>query len=209
MHSTQTLVKLDIDLEALTKDCRRINNKLIKHYSKEIEQEQFFYKEKYYTVLGQQIANAPLSSKLHDHYNVFHFPYREVYILYQKVCRTFNEIKQYDDVYYLHAWLNYQQQGEPIPAHHHWKGLFGLDRTYYATYCVSAEPSVTHFKFPDGTVINKDNQNNTICYSLDVGDLHWVDPWQGDTPRITISMNIIPQDYLLTSPFSNTWIPII
>jgi hypothetical protein len=57
--------------------------------------------------------------------------------------------------------------------------------------------------------MTKINQNNTFLISEDIGDIHRVDPWTLDEPRITITMNIIPQKYLQTSPFSNTWIPII
>lgn len=209
MQDTQIIKNLCLDLEALKKDARRVNNKIIKLYAEQIGQENFFYKEKYYKILGPQLANAPLTSKLHDYYNVFHFPYKELYELYRKICIVFNEHKEHNQIYYLHAWLNYQYQGEPIPAHAHWKGLFDLDECYYASFYIDAEPSTTFFKFPDGTVIEKANKNNTLCLSKDLGDAHWVDPWQGSTPRITISMNIIPQKYLQTSPFSNTWIPII
>lgn len=209
MHNTQTLHQFDLNLEALKKDARRINTKVLKLYSKEIESGNFFYKEKYYKVLGEQLKDAPLISKLHDYYNVFHFPYAEVYKLFQEVCRAFNTVKRFDQVYYLHAWLNYQQQGDPIPAHYHWKGLFDLDETYYATYYINAEPSTTYFRFPGGAVVEKQNINNTLCISEDIGDLHWVDPWTEDESRITITMNIVPQKYLQTSPFSNTWIPII
>ena len=209
MHSTQILHQFDLNLEALKKDARRINNKVLKLYSKEIESGNFFYKEKYYKVLGEQLKDAPLISKLHDYYNVFHFPYAEIYKLYQEVCRTFNTVKRFDQVYYLHAWLNYQEKGDSIPAHYHWKGLFDLDETYYATYYINAEPSVTNFKFPSGEIIVKNNKNNTFLISEDIGDIHWVDPWILDESRITITMNIVPQKYLQTSPFSNTWIPII
>ena len=209
MHSTQTLKEFNLDLAALRKDARRINNKVLKLFAKEAESGNFFYKEKYYKVIGEQLANAPLSSKLHDYYNVFHFPYAEIYKLYQQVSQAFNSVKQYDQVYYLHAWLNYQQQGDTIPAHYHWKGLFDLDETYYATYYINAEPSTTNFKFPSGEVVVKHNKNNTLLISEDIGDIHWVDPWTLEEPRITITMNIVPQKYLQTSPFSNTWIPIV
>jgi hypothetical protein len=209
MHSTQTVHQFDLNLDALKKDARRINNKVLKLYSKEITNGNFFYKEKYYKVLSEQLVDAPLTSKLHDYYNVFHFPYTEVYRLYQQVSDAFKKTCRHNQPYYLHAWLNYQQQGDPIPAHYHWKGLFDLDETYYATYYINAEPSSTYFKFTDGAVITKENINNTLCISEDIGDLHWVEPWSREEPRITITMNIIPQKYLQTSPFSNTWIPIV
>ena len=209
MHSTQILHQFDLNLEALKKDARRINNKVLKLYSKEIESGNFFYKEKYYKVIGEQLKDAPLISKLHDYYNVFHFPYAEVYKLYQQVCKAFNTVKRFDQIYYLHAWLNYQQRGDSIPAHYHWKGLFNLDETYYATYYINAEPSDTHFKFSSGEIIVKNNKNNTFLVSEDIGDIHWIDSWALDEPRITITMNIVPQKYLQTSPFSNTWIPIV
>jgi len=205
---TQILSEFDLNLEALKKDTRRINTKVLKLYSKEIENGNFFYKKKYYEVLSQQIADAPVSSKLHDYYNVFHFPYMEIYNLYKQITKTFKEQCKYDQPYYIHAWLNYQHIGETIPAHYHWNGLFNLTETYYASYYINAEGSSTHFSFPDGSIISHKNKNNTFLLSEDIGDLHWVDPWPLEEPRITISMNIVPQKYLQTSPFSNTWIPI-
>jgi hypothetical protein len=208
MINTQTLKEFNLNLDALKRDCRRINNKVLKLYAKEIESDNFFYKKKYYEVLSQQIADAPLTSKLHDYYNVFHFPYAEIYKLYVEISKTFKQHNKYDQVYYIHAWLNYQHQGETIPPHYHWKGLFDLDETYYGNYCVNAEPSITHYKFPDGYIIDHSNKNNTFLLSKDFGDLHYTDPWPKEEPRITISMNIVPQKYLQTSPFYNTWIPI-
>ena len=61
-------------------------------------------------------------------------------------------------MYHVVYWLNYQEKGDPIPAHYHWNGLFNLDETYYATYYINAEPSITNFKFPNDEVITKDNQ---------------------------------------------------
>lgn len=204
----QKLHQFDLDLEALKKDCRRVNTKILKLYSNQIDNNDFYYKKKYYDVLSKQLEDAPITSKLHDHYNLFHFPYTEIYNLYTRVCKAFNESCKYDQAYYVHAWLNYQKKGDPIPAHYHWKGLFNLDETYYASYYVNAEPGTTYFKFPDGSLTESENKNNTFLLSEDLGDIHWVEPWQLDEPRITISMNIVPQKYLLTSPFSNTWIPI-
>lgn len=208
-NQMQKLHHLDLNLEALKKDARRINTKVLKLYSDKIVTNDFYAKKKYYDQLSKQIEEAPLSSKLHDHYNVFHFPYAEIYKLYKEVCRTFKETCRFDQVYYVHAWLNYQEKGQEIPAHHHWKGLFDLDETYYATYYINTDSVSTHFKFPDGTEIHQESENNTILISEDLGDIHWVDKWEKDEPRITISMNITPQKYLQTSPFSNTWIPII
>jgi len=198
---SQILTEFDLNLEALRKDARRINNKVTKLYSNEIINDNFFYKKKYYELLAKQIANAPLSSKLHDYYNVFHFPYTEIYNLYKQIVTTFRKQCRFDQPYYVHAWLNYQQKGEAIPAHYHWKGLFDLDETYYASFYVNAEPSVTHFKFPDNNIISRQNKNNTFLLSEDMGDSHWVEPWVEDEPRITISMNIVPQKYLVVSPF--------
>jgi hypothetical protein len=206
---SQILSEFNLNLDALKKDARRINNKVLKLYSKEIENDNFFYKKKYYDVLSEQIADAPISSKLHDYYNVFHFPYAEIYNLYKEVVTTFKAQCKYNQPYYLHAWLNYQHKGETIPAHYHWNGLFHLTETYYASYYVNAVGSSTHFKFPDGSIVSHKNKNNTFLLSEDIGDLHWVDPWPLDEPRITISMNIVPQKYVVTSPFSNTWLPII
>lgn len=151
-----------------------------------------------------------MSSKLHDYYNVFSFPYDGINELYSKIVMIFKQVCKYEGPYYVHAWLNYQNKGESIPWHHHWGKLSGLEKTFVATYCVNAEPSITTYKFPEDKTYIMNNGNNTMTIYEDIGDIHMVDEWTQDEPRITISMDFVPMKYIQGSPFLlNTWIPVL
>ena len=200
------IVETQLDLEQLKKDCRRINNKVVRTYAnQEIPND-----KGYQNILAEQLEQAPTSSKLHDFYNVFTFPYTSINQLYQEVCQAFREINEYEHNYYVHAWLNYQQKGEIIPWHHHWKGLSDLDETYVCTYYINAEPSITRYKYMDGKIFDHDTKNNTLSIYEDEGDTHMVQLWTQDAPRISISMDFVPMHYIQSTPYLlNTWVPVI
>lgn len=199
-------IETQLDLEQIKKDCRRIDRKVVKEYS-ELEVPD---KKSYQNTLAEQLDRAPMSSRLHDFYNVFTFPYLGINQLYRKISSVFHTINEYDEQYYVHAWLNYQGKGESIPWHYHWKGLSGLDRTYVATFYVNCEPSVTTYHYPNGEVIERSNTNNTIVIYEDTGDMHMVSEWTEDEPRISISMDFVPAKYVQSTPYLlNTWMPVI
>ena len=200
------IIEFDLDLKQLTKDCRRINNKVTKAYGeKEVPQA-----KKYEHALSKQLEQAPTSSRLHDFYNVFTFPYTSINELYRKVCSEFNKINTYDNKYYVHAWLNYQQKGESIPWHNHWKALSDLDETYVASYYINTEPSVTRYKWADGKIFDHHAENNTFSIYEDEGDTHMVNEWQQDEPRIGVSMDFVPMHYIQSTPYVlNTWMPVL
>jgi hypothetical protein len=207
MNPTHIKVKhLNLDLDLLKRDARRINTKVIKEYgTREIPAN-----ATYQSVLADQLQEAPMSSKLHDFYNVFSFPYDGINQLYREISSFFKEVNTYDEPYYIHGWLNYQTKGQSIPWHHHWKGLSGLDQTYVCSAYINAEPSVTTYKFDNGYINAKQNINNTITLYEDVGDIHMVDIWHQDEPRISISMDMVPMKYIQGSKFLlNTWIPLV
>lgn len=198
--------KIDLDLELLTRECKRINNKIIKTF----KQEDIPVNKKYQAILSEQLMNAPQSSKLHDHYNIFSFPYEGINSVYREVCVFFKQVCQYDQPYYIHAWLNYGEKNSFIPWHNHWGALSGLKETYVCTYYINAEPSTTEYKFPNGYNHVMHNKNNVISLYEDVGDTHQANPWLEDQPRITISMDMVPMKYIRLTPFlMNTWIPIL
>ena len=43
----------------------------------------------YQAVLADQLSAAPKSSRLHDYYNVFTFPYDGINVLYNEICTFF------------------------------------------------------------------------------------------------------------------------
>ena len=206
MQNPIKIKQVNLDLERLKKDARRINNKVCKNLGHlEVPADQ-----PYQATLAEQLDAAPMSSRLHDYYNVFSFPYDGIYELYREVCVFFKEVNQYDQPYYIHAWLNYLNQGDSVPWHNHWGVLSGLRQTYVCSAYINSEPSNTVYKFPDDNNFVMTNTNNTITMYEDIGDMHMVEPWTGTEPRVTISMDIVPMKYIQGSPFlMNTWIPLI
>ena len=200
-------IETDLDLVRISSDCRRIQNKVTKAYTDDDIPTNRLYNE----VLNSDLQTAPASSRFHDLYNVFLFPYDGIHELYERVCQAFWDVNDdYEEPYYIHAWLNYQQKGESIPWHYHWKGLSGLDKTFVGTFYVNAEPSITTHEFTNGKVLERVNENNTIVIYEDKGDKHMVSAWDEDTPRISISFDIVPMKYIQGMPYVlNTWMPIL
>ena len=200
-------IKTHLDLVRLASDCRRIQNKVSKTYTDDDIPTNRLYNE----VLNSDLEYAPATSRFHDLYNVFLFPYDGMHELYEKVCLAFWDVNDdYEEPYYLHAWLNYQQKGETIPWHYHWKGLSGLDKTFVGTFYVNAEPSITTHEFTNGKVLERVNENNTIVLYEDKGDRHMVNAWDESIPRISISFDIVPMKYIQGMPYIlNTWMPIL
>ena len=105
-----------LDLDRLKRDARRINTKVCKQLGTlEIPSD-----TDYQSTLKEQLDLAPMSSRLHDYYNVFTFPYDGINELYREVCTFFKETCEYDQPYYIHAWLNYLKKGDSVPWHNHW-----------------------------------------------------------------------------------------
>jgi hypothetical protein len=199
-----------LDLAQVKKDARRSANKIIKTYSDIINTDGYLNKKSYQSELAEQLNKAPQTSKLHDHYNLFTFPYQGIVDVYKEAIKAFNIVNPYTGQYCVHAWLNYQHKGEMIPWHNHWKGLSGLDWTFVATCYINAESSVTTYKDPDGTIYDHQCKNNTISIFEDIGDIHRVSEWTEEEPRITISMDFVPIAYVQGTPYiPNTWMPII
>jgi hypothetical protein len=199
-------VETNLDLDRLKNDCRRIYNKVGKQYTPADVPLNKKYEEQ-----NTQLSSAPQSSHYHDLYNVFLFPYDGIHELYEKICLAFWDINDnYEEPYYVHAWLNYQNKGQSIPWHQHWKALSGLDKTFVATFYVNAEPSTVTHEYANGHTIVRENKNNTIVIYEDTNDRHMVSTWEQDEPRITISMDIVPMKYIQGMPYVlNTWMPIL
>ncbi len=205
MQNPIQVKEINLDLEQLKRDCRRINTKVCK----QLGHLEVPTNKNYQATLAEQLGAAPMSSRLHDYYNVFSFPYDGINELYREVCEFFKETCEHKQPYYIHAWLNYLQKGDSVPWHNHWGALSGLRQTYVCSAYINAEPSNTIYKFPEETY-TVENRNNTITLYEDIGDRHMVEPWTGDAPRISISMDIVPMKYIQGSPFIlNTWLPVI
>jgi hypothetical protein len=201
---------LNLDLSQIKKDCGRSYQQIIKEYG-HIEENDSYPRNTVSQIKElEQLAQAPVSTKLNDFYNLFSFYYKGIYDVYQESVRIFKEVREYQHLYYLSAWVNYQTQGQSIPWHNHWYNLSrNLNNVYIATCYIDAEPSVTTYEFDNGYVERQTIKNNTFTIYEDVGDRHSTDVWQQDYPRISISMEFVPIQHLWRAEFPlNTWIPV-
>jgi len=201
-----TVFNTSLDLSAVIKDCNRVSKKIEK-LSDLVGNAK---RKQYDQVLQEQLNTAPITSRLHDYYNLFTFPYAGIVSVCQSSINAFKELNKYDEQYCVHAWLNYQHKGETIPAHYHWKGLSGLDKTYVATAYIRAEGSCVTYVHPDGSADIDDCVDNTFVIYEDDGNIHNVSVWNKDEPRITISMDFVPMKYIPSTAYEmNTWMPVL
>ena len=67
MQNPIQVKELNLDLQRLKRDARRINNKVCKQLGdREVPSD-----TAYQSTLKEQLDRAPISSRLHDYYNVF------------------------------------------------------------------------------------------------------------------------------------------
>jgi len=133
-------------------------------------------------------------------YNIFHFYHEGIYNLQNSIkdltidaCNYYN-IDFKDQNYYIHGWFNYWPEEfntdvdpDNLKYHDHGDHNPSLLHGYY---CVSAEPSMTHYKI-DGKRVDNVNKNNKIIVSKN-GYYHTPGAWKENYPRITIAYNIVP-----------------
>ena len=133
-------------------------------------------------------------------YNIFHFYNKNIYRLQECIrkltidaCNYYN-IDYAEQDYYIHGWFNYWPQKvnvgidpENLNYHDHGDNDPNLLHGYY---CVSAEPSLTHYKINDNRFDNI-NKNDRAIVSKN-GYPHSPGQWNEDYPRITIAYNIVP-----------------
>jgi hypothetical protein len=127
-------------------------------------------------------------------YNVFQFHSIGIYNLYKAVKEMTQEACSYYDLdfekekFMLQGWfnINYTKKGK-LDWHDH--GPTGAPN-FHGYYCVSAEPSVTHYKVFDNEVENQNINNRAVLSEM--GHPHAQADWDWDGPRITIAYDVIP-----------------
>lgn len=127
-------------------------------------------------------------------YNVFQFHIEEIYNLYLAISDMVKEACEYYEIdfdeqkYMLQGWfnINYAKKGK-LEWHDH--GPFGAPN-FHGYYCVSAEPSITHYKAFDNYVENYNTNNRAILSEM--GHPHAMADWEWDGPRITVAYDVIP-----------------
>lgn len=140
----------------------------------------------------------------HFSYNLFHFYSKEIYNLQNDIKKLVIEACDYYDIdfnqqnYYIHGWFNYWPGQSNIAIHpdklrYHDHGDLSPN-LFHGYYCVSAEPSITHYKI-DGERFDNINKDNRIIVSKN-GYPHSPGKWVKNSPRITIAYNISPLEFL-------------
>jgi hypothetical protein len=146
-------------------------------------------------------------------YNVFQFHSSGLYNLYSSISDMVKEACQYygldfnEQQYMVQGWfnINYTKSGK-LDWHDH--GPEGAPN-FHGYYCVSAEPSTTHYRVFDKNVENNNLNNRAILSEM--GHPHAQADWDWEGPRITVAYDVIPLKDLKKFAMDQEqhWIPLI
>jgi hypothetical protein len=136
------------------------------------------------------IDTGPITTQAFNQYNLLLYPFAEFHKLYQEICKTFNNVCDIDDNYYIQCWLNYYEHNQYIDWHKHFDPL---DNTWHGFVCVDCKDSKTSYRLPNGEELDIPSIDGNIVISKSNGDIHRTYPWPyTDSPRITIAFDIVP-----------------
>lgn len=146
-------------------------------------------------------------------YNVFQFHSEGIYKLYSSIRDMALEACEYYDVdfkaeqYMVQGWfnINHTKKGK-LDWHDH--GPWGAPE-FHGYYCVSAEPSITHYRVFDKDIENHNINNRAILSEM--GHPHAMADWDWDGPRITIAYDLVPLRNLIkfAKDQEQHWIPLV
>lgn len=145
-------------------------------------------------------------------YNVFQFHIDGIRNLYSNISSMVKEACAYYGIdfdsqqYMMQGWFNINHSGNgKLDWHDH--GPFGAP-LFHGYYCVSAEPSVTHYVTSNGYVENH-NVNNRAVLS-EMGHPHAMGDWSWNGPRITVAYDVLPLKELqkIGMEQEQHWIPL-
>ncbi len=163
------------------------------------------------------VSSGSLSTVKWTEYNVFQFYHPAIHKLYKSIADMVKDACHYYGVnfgeqdYYIQGWFNINDRKVgKLDWHDH--GGPGAP-WFHGYYCVSAEPSITHYKLfnDDAQIVENHNINNRAIVS-EMGHPHAMGDWSWDGPRITIAYDIMPGDTLFNYPDKvpqQHWIPLI
>lgn len=143
------------------------------------------------------------------HFNVFQFYNPAIHQLFRSIRSMTIEACEYYGIdfekedFWVQGWfnINYNHVGK-LDWHEH--GGPGAP-WFHGYYCVSAEPSITHYKVFDKEVDNI-NKNNRAILS-ETGHPHAMADWDWEGPRITIAYDVIPFRGVMQE-WEQHWIPL-
>jgi hypothetical protein len=145
-------------------------------------------------------------------YNVFQFYTEEIYNVYKSVSEMVKEACEYyeinfdDQKFVIQGWfnINHKKAGK-LNWHEH--GPDGAP-LFHGYYCISAEPSETHYITSAGPKVNV-NLNNRAVLS-EMGHPHAMADWDWDGPRITLAYDVMPLSTIENNPNAKEqhWFPL-
>lgn len=161
------------------------------------------------------LSSGSISTVKWTEYNVFQFYNPAIYKLYKSISDMVKDACQYYDVdfgeqqYMIQGWFNINHAKVGKLDWHDHGGPYAP--FFHGYYCVSAEPSVTHYRLfntDEGIVDNKNINNRAIVSEM--GHPHAMGDWDWDGPRITIAYDIIPLSLLENNDSApqQHWIPL-
>jgi hypothetical protein len=161
------------------------------------------------------LSSGSISTVKWTEYNVFQFYHPSLHKLYKSISDMVRDACEYYGVnfaeqnYYIQGWfnVNHAKVGK-LDWHDHGKPYAPQ---FHGYYCVSAEPSVTHYRLfnSDEGIIDNHNINNRAIVS-EMGHPHAMGDWDWEGPRITIAYDIIPGEMLQYNEHApqQHWIPL-
>jgi hypothetical protein len=146
-------------------------------------------------------------------YNVFQFYTSEIRKLYSAVSKMTKEACEHYGIdfekeqFMLQGWFNINEANKgKLNWHEHGPGGAPL---FHGYYCVSAEPSETHYVVFDNEVKNVNINNRAILSEM--GHPHAMGDWSWPGPRITIAYDVMPlRDLMTMADYTQEqhWIPL-
>tara|TARA_B100000780_G_scaffold143026_2_gene100090 strand:- start:16777 stop:17373 length:597 start_codon:yes stop_codon:yes gene_type:complete len=188
-----TTAKLNLDIDKIKNSCYALSNIIINEFT----ETDHGYED--------ETAKAPITTKVHDQYNLFTYNLEGFHPLYFKIQELFRQVNTDADEYYIQCWLNLYKQGDFINWHNH--SDYG-EGSWHGFYCIDCEPSKTSYRLPNvKDIVDIDSENNLLVINKSDGDWHRTWPWEfADRDRITIAFDIVPRESQANLP--GIWFPI-
>jgi hypothetical protein len=187
---------LDNDLEALSTYLTDIHQKMITGEMFGLSKDQI----PMYNDLG---GGTP--TQLGQYYNIFTFDNESIQKLKSKLRDVMQDACEYYGIdfeqsdYRINGWFNLDygtkygnypnNQSNKSNYHDHMDGKGAP--VFHGYYCVSAEPSITHYLINREAEVDNINKNNRLVVS-ETGHPHNIGNWDWEGPRITIAYDISP-----------------
>jgi hypothetical protein len=133
-----------------------------------------------------------LTSAKNQSYNLFTFPAKELYQLYEAMVKNITPLLDKDTTYGLKSWMNVYRDGDKVSWHQHWPPEM---KVWHGFYCVNVgkNESATNYKIPEiKEIINVPSVDGLLVVGKSDNDKHSSTEWHGDKPRITLAFDIVP-----------------